>query len=81
MSLLVWIVVGAVAGWLANYVMKAGFDLIICVVVGIIGGLLGGWLSSQLGGPSVSGINLISLVVAFVGACILIFLLRLVRKG
>lgn len=81
MSLLIWIVLGAIAGWIANYLMKAGFDILVCILIGIIGGLLGGWLSSQLGGPSVSGNNIISLVVATLGACILNFLMRIIRQG
>jgi len=81
MSILSWIVVGLIAGWLAGRVMKGGgFGLIGDVVVGVIGGLLGGFIASyffNVGDP-MSGINLPSIVIAFLGAILLLFLLRLV---
>ena len=79
MSILSWIVVGLIAGWLAGKVMKGGgFGLIGDIVVGVIGGVLGGWIASyffHVGDP-MSGINLTSIVVAFLGAVLLLFLLR-----
>ena len=81
MSLLSWIVVGLLAGWLAGLVVKGGgFGLIGNLVVGVIGGLLGGFIASyffNVGDP-MSGINLPSIVIAFLGAVLLLFLLRLV---
>jgi uncharacterized membrane protein YeaQ/YmgE (transglycosylase-associated protein family) len=81
MSILSWIVVGLIAGWLAGRVMKGGgFGLIGDIVVGVIGGLLGGFIASyffHVGDP-MSGINLPSIVIAFLGAVLLLFLLRLV---
>jgi uncharacterized membrane protein YeaQ/YmgE (transglycosylase-associated protein family) len=81
MSILSWIVVGLIAGWLAGVVMKGGgFGLIGDIVVGVIGGLLGGFIASyffHVGDP-MSGINLPSIVIAFLGAVLLLFLLRLV---
>jgi uncharacterized membrane protein YeaQ/YmgE (transglycosylase-associated protein family) len=81
MSILSWIVVGLIAGWLAGRVMKGGgFGLIGDIVVGVIGGLLGGFIASNffnLGDP-MSGINLTSIVIAFLGAVLLLFVLRLV---
>jgi len=81
MSILSWIVVGLIAGWLAGRVMKGGgYGLIGDIVVGIIGGLLGGFIASyffNLGDP-MSGINWTSILVAFLGALLLLFLLRLV---
>ena len=81
MNLLSWIVVGLIAGWLAGRVMKGGgFGLIGDIVVGVIGGLLGGFIASyffNVGDP-MSGINLPSIVIAFRGAVLLLYLLRLV---
>ena len=81
MSILSWLVVGLIAGWLAGRVMKGGgYGLIGDIVVGIIGGLLGGFIASyffNLGDP-MSGINWTSILVAFLGALLLLFLLRLV---
>jgi uncharacterized membrane protein YeaQ/YmgE (transglycosylase-associated protein family) len=80
MSILSWIVVGLIAGWLAGSVMKGGgFGLIGDIVVGIIGGVLGGFIASyffHVGDP-MSGINLTSVLIAFGGAVVLLALLRL----
>ena len=86
MGLLSWIVVGLIAGWLAGLVVKGGgYGCIGDVIVGVVGGLLGGWIASSffhMGDP-MSGFNLQSILVAFVGAVIFIILLRLIsgRKG
>ena len=84
MSILSWIVVGLIAGWLAGKVMKGGgFGLIGDIIVGVIGGLLGGFLASyffHVGDP-MSGINLPSILIAFLGAIVLLFLLRLLSGG
>ena len=81
MGILSWIVVGLIAGWLAGLVVKGGgFGCVGDIIVGVIGGLLGGWLASSffhLGDP-MSGINIESIVVAFIGAVILIIILRLI---
>jgi uncharacterized membrane protein YeaQ/YmgE (transglycosylase-associated protein family) len=85
MGILSWIVVGLIAGWLAGVVMKGGgFGIIGDIVVGIVGGLLGGWLATSvfhIAGASMNGINLVSILVAFAGAVILLALLRLIRGG
>jgi len=80
MGILSWIVVGLLAGWLAGMVMGSGYGLIGDIVLGIIGGLLGGFLAGALFGvaDAVNGINLISILVAAVGAVILIALSRLI---
>ena len=84
MSVLSWIVVGLLAGWLAGMVMKGGgFGLIGDIIVGVIGGLLGGFIASyffHMGDP-MSGINLPSIIVAFLGAVLLLFVVRLFRRG
>ena len=83
-NLIVWVIVGAVAGWLASIVMKTNQSqgLLADIVVGIIGGLIGGWVLTALGiGGGVSGLNLASLLTAFIGAVILLAILRLVRRG
>jgi uncharacterized membrane protein YeaQ/YmgE (transglycosylase-associated protein family) len=79
MGIIAWIVVGGIAGWLASMVMKTDRQqgLIMDIIVGIIGGVLGGFVLNLLGvGGDVSGINVESIVVAFVGAVILLALLR-----
>ena len=84
MGLLSWIVVGLIAGWLAGQVMKGGgYGLIGDIVVGVIGGLLGGWIASSVLhiGAGVNGINLESILVAFLGAVVLLVLVRMLRGG
>jgi len=81
MGILSWIVVGLIAGWLAGQVMRGGgYGLIGDIIVGVIGGLLGGWIASTFLniGVGMTGINIQSIVVAFVGAVILLLLLRLI---
>ncbi len=81
MGLLAWIVVGLVAGWLASRVMKGrGSGLLGDLVLGVVGALLGGFLAATLLKipDAVNGINVTSILVAFVGAVILIAILRLV---
>ena len=83
MGLLSWIVVGLIAGWLAGKVMKgSGFGLLGDIIVGVVGALVGGWLSeSVLGlGVGVSGFNLTSILIAFLGAVVVLFVLRLLRR-
>jgi uncharacterized membrane protein YeaQ/YmgE (transglycosylase-associated protein family) len=84
MSLLSWIVVGLIAGWLAGKVMRGGgYGLFGDIIVGVAGGLIGGWLATSVLhiGAEVNGINLESIIVAFSGSVILLFLLRLLRGG
>lgn len=80
MGLLWFLIIGAIAGWLAGQFMKgSGFGLLGDIVVGVIGALLGGWLFGQLGlwpGGGLIG----SLIVAFVGAIILLFIVRLIKR-
>ena len=80
MGILSWIVVGLIAGWLAGLIVKGGgFGCVGDIIVGVVGGLLGGWIASSffhMGDP-MSGINIESIVVAFIGAVILIIILRL----
>jgi uncharacterized membrane protein YeaQ/YmgE (transglycosylase-associated protein family) len=81
MSVLWFLVVGLVAGWLAGMLVKGGgFGLIGDLVVGVIGAFLGGWLFSTLGASAGGGL-LGSIIVATVGAIVLLFLVRLVKRA
>ena len=78
---LAWIVVGLIAGWLASQVMRGGgYGLIGDIIVGVVGALIGGFLAATLLNmpDAVDGINVTSILVAFVGAVILIAFLRAV---
>ncbi len=79
MGLLAWIIVGLIAGWLAGMVMKGGgYGIVGDIIIGIIGALLGGFLAATVFGiqDAVSGLNVTSVVVAFIGAVILVAILR-----
>ena len=81
MSILAWLVVGLIAGWLASQVMRGGgYGLIGDIIVGVVGALIGGFLAANLLNMpnAVNGINITSILVAFVGAVILLAILRVV---
>ncbi len=74
MTLVAWVVVGAIAGFFASLIMGSREGLILMVVLGIVGALVGGWIASDvLKVANVTGINVTSIVVAVVGAMIVIF--------
>jgi uncharacterized membrane protein YeaQ/YmgE (transglycosylase-associated protein family) len=78
-ALIIWLVIGAIAGWLAGQIMKGGgFGLIGDIVVGIIGAVVGGWLLPRLGIFILGGM-LGDILNAVIGACIVLFILRLIR--
>ena len=74
MGIIAWIVVGAIAGFLANLVMGSRSGLLMMVVLGIVGGLVGGFIaSSVLSIGSVDGINIESILIATLGAILVVF--------
>jgi len=79
MSFIAWIVLGLVAGFIASkLVNKTGEGMLIDIVLGIVGAVVGGWLFNAFGMAGVSGLNLYSLLVAIIGAAVLVFMLRTV---
>ncbi|MDZ4160130.1 MAG: GlsB/YeaQ/YmgE family stress response membrane protein [Anaerolineaceae bacterium] len=83
MGLLTWLVVGAIAGWLAGKVIGGSrFGLIGDIVIGVIGALVGGWLAATLFKmeDAISGFNLTTIVVAFLGAVVVLFVVRLLKR-
>ena len=82
MGIILWIILGALAGWIASKIM--GTDrrqgIIADVIIGIIGANIGGYVASLLGMGGVNGFNLYSLIIAVVGACLLIWILSLFRR-
>lgn len=80
MSLLIFLALGAVAGWLAGLIMKGGgFGLVVNIIVGIVGAIVGGWVFSLLGIATESLVG--SIVTAVVGAVILLFIVGLIKKS
>jgi uncharacterized membrane protein YeaQ/YmgE (transglycosylase-associated protein family) len=80
MGIILWIVFGALVGWVASLVMGSGGGLIWDIIVGIVGAVIGGFVMSLLGQGTVNGFNLYSFVVALIGAIILIAIVRAVRR-
>ena len=79
MGIISWIVLGLIAGWLAGQFMKGGgYGVIGDIVLGIIGAVVGGFLASNLLGLDVNGVNITSILIAFIGACIVIGISRAV---
>lgn len=82
MDILTWIIVGLVAGVLASLVMGGtGYGLIGDIIIGIVGAFVGGWLFSMLGVTSPFGGIAGVIFVAFIGAVVLLFILRMIRGG
>lgn len=80
-GLIVWLIIGAIAGWAAGSLVKGGgFGLIGDIIVGIIGALIGGWLAGKLGIHIGTGF-VSSVITAIAGAVLLIFALRMLRPG
>ncbi|MEO6340822.1 MAG: GlsB/YeaQ/YmgE family stress response membrane protein [Caulobacteraceae bacterium] len=74
MSVLAWIVLGLVAGFIASKVVnKSGSGLLLDIVLGVVGALVGGFLFNQFGQAGVTGLNLYSLLVAVIGAVVVLF--------
>jgi uncharacterized membrane protein YeaQ/YmgE (transglycosylase-associated protein family) len=80
MNILVWIIFGAIVGWLADLVMKSDHGVLENVILGVIGAAVGGFLMNVLGASGVTGFNLYSIVVSVIGAAILIYIGRMVRR-
>ncbi len=83
MGIILWIVFGALVGWVASLVMggNGGGGLLWDIGVGIVGAVLGGFIMSLLGESGVTSFSLYSFLVALLGACVLIALVRALRRS
>lgn len=79
-SVIAWVLIGAIVGWLASKAIKSGFWLIFDTVVGMAGALVGGFLFNVFGRSGDTGFNLLSIFVAFVGAVVLLLVTRAVKR-
>ncbi len=78
-TLIIWLVIGAIAGWLAGQIMRGGgFGLVGDIVVGIVGAVVGGWLLPRIG-VFVLGGMLGEILNAVIGACVVLFIVRLFK--
>lgn len=81
MTILIWLVLGLVAGWLASLLMGGGHGLIGNIIVGVIGAFVGGWLGSMFLGLDVTGLNFTSIALAVGGSVIVLAIFRLLSGG
>jgi uncharacterized membrane protein YeaQ/YmgE (transglycosylase-associated protein family) len=79
MSLIGWIVLGLIAGFIASKIVnKAGAGTLLDIILGVVGAVVGGWLFTTFGMPGVTGFNLYSMLVSIVGAVVVLFLYHLI---
>lgn len=85
MSIVIWLIVGGIVGWLASLIMRTDGQqgILLNIVVGIVGAVLAGWLISPLVGVGTinQGISIASIVVSLIGAMILLAIVNLFRRG
>lgn len=81
MSIIAWIIIGGLAGWIGNMIMKSEGGLLRNIVTGIIGALIGGFVMNFLGFNGLTGFNLWTFVVALLGSIILIAIINLLVGG
>jgi len=81
MDILLWIVLGLIAGWLASIIVgtSSSQGMLTDIILGIIGALVGGFIMSIFGQPGITGFNIYSIVVAVIGAVVLIWIGRALR--
>ena len=82
MNIILWIIFGALAGWIASIIMKtdSGQGTISDIIMGIIGAVVGGFIMNLFGQSGVTGFNLYSLAVSVIGAIVVIYIGRMVRN-
>jgi uncharacterized membrane protein YeaQ/YmgE (transglycosylase-associated protein family) len=80
-SIIVILLIGLIAGWLAGKIMGGGFGIIGDIIIGIVGAFIGTWLWGTLHMPTIGGFWISSIIISTVGACILLFLIRLVKRA
>ena len=76
MGIILWIIFGALVGWVASMIIGGSGGLLTNIIVGIVGALLGGWIMSFFGKTGITGFNIYSFLVALLGAVILIIIVR-----
>lgn len=80
MNLLLWIILGAISGWVASIITRSGTSTVMDVILGIVGALVGGLILSLFGQPGVTGFNLYSVLVSILGAVVLIYIGRMFSR-
>jgi uncharacterized membrane protein YeaQ/YmgE (transglycosylase-associated protein family) len=81
MSILAWIVLGLIAGFVGSKIVnKSGEGIVLDIVLGIVGAVIGGWLFNRFGASGVTGLNLYSLLVAVIGSVVLLVVVHAIRR-
>ncbi|HEX3808311.1 MAG TPA: GlsB/YeaQ/YmgE family stress response membrane protein [Rhizomicrobium sp.] len=82
MGIIAWIVLGLIAGFIASKIVnKSGSGLLIDILLGIVGAVVGGWLFNQFGAAGVTGFNIYSMLVAVVGAVVILVIYHAIRRA
>lgn len=83
LNIILWIVLGGIAGWIASLIMGKDNQMgtVANIIVGIVGALIGGFLMNVFGAAGVTGVNLYSFLVAVLGAVVLLFLIGVLRRA
>lgn len=82
MSILAWIILGLIAGFIGSKIVnKTGEGMVMDIVLGIIGAVVGGWLFNRFGEPGVTGLNIWSLIVAVIGAVVVLVIYHALVGG
>ena len=82
MSIIAWIVLGLIAGFIASKIVnRSGEGILLDIIVGIVGAIIGGWIMAAIGGEGVTGFNAWSLLVAVFGAVVLLLIVHAVRRA
>jgi uncharacterized membrane protein YeaQ/YmgE (transglycosylase-associated protein family) len=80
MSIIGWIILGLIAGFIASKIVnRHGEGVMLDIVIGIVGAVIGGWIMTALGGTGVNGFNLYSMLVAIIGAVVLLVIVHAIR--
>jgi uncharacterized membrane protein YeaQ/YmgE (transglycosylase-associated protein family) len=81
MSIIAWLILGLISGFIASkLVNKTGDGIIVDIILGIIGAIAGGWLFNTFGMPGVTGLNIYSMLVAVVGAVVVLVIYHAIRR-
>jgi uncharacterized membrane protein YeaQ/YmgE (transglycosylase-associated protein family) len=82
MSILAWIILGLIAGFIASKIVnKQGEGILLDIILGIVGAVVGGWIFQMFGHSGVTGLNLTSLVIAVIGAVVFLVVYHAIRKA
>ena len=82
-TILLWLLFGALVGWLAGIIMKSQNSLLVNIILGIVGSLVGGFVASLLGFGSFGAafsFNVVNIIISIAGACLVILIARIFKK-